>query len=80
MTSKKLKRVKTESRKDQLYYRIKRDYIRNVIATIPCNISSYSDVIRFSESYKDPDYTESDVETLYSKIEKDVYETIQNQE
>ncbi len=30
----------------------------------------------FSESYKEPDYTESDVNKLYSEIEKDVNETI----
>ena len=30
----------------------------------------------FSESYEDPDYTERDVEQLYSEIEKDVKETI----
>ena len=34
-----------ESRKAHLDYRIKRDYISNGIATIPCQISSYSDVI-----------------------------------
>ena len=34
-----------ESRKGHLDYRIKRDYIRNGIATIPCRISDYSDVI-----------------------------------
>ena len=34
-----------ESRKGHLDYRIKRDYIRNGIATIPCKISDYSDVI-----------------------------------
>ncbi|MCR4908774.1 MAG: hypothetical protein K5985_08070 [Lachnospiraceae bacterium] len=34
-----------ESRKGHLDYRIKRDYISNGIATIPCRISDYSDVI-----------------------------------
>lgn len=34
-----------ESRKAHLDYRIKRDYVRNGIATIPCQISDYSDVI-----------------------------------
>ena len=34
-----------ESRKGNLDYRIKRDYIRNGIARIPCKISDYSDVI-----------------------------------
>ena len=34
-----------ESREGHLDYRIKRDYIRNGIATIPCSISDYSDVI-----------------------------------
>lgn len=34
-----------ESRKGHLDYRIKRDYVRNGIATIPCRISDYSDVI-----------------------------------
>lgn len=34
-----------ESRKGNLDYRVKRDYIRNGIATIPCNITDYSDVI-----------------------------------
>ena len=34
-----------ESRKGHLDYRIKRDYIRNGIATLPCKISDYSDVI-----------------------------------
>lgn len=31
----------------------------------------------FSETYEDPDYTESEVEKLYSEIEQDVNETIQ---
>ena len=34
-----------ESREGHLDYRVKRDYIRNGIATIPCRISDYSDVI-----------------------------------
>lgn len=32
-------------RKGNLDYRVKRDYIRNGIATIPCRISDYNDVI-----------------------------------
>ena len=34
----------------------------------------------FSESYHDPNYTESDVEKLYTEIEKDVNETIREEE
>ena len=34
-----------EARRGQLDYRLKRDYVRNGIATIPCQISEYSDVI-----------------------------------
>ena len=34
-----------ESRKGHLDDRVRRDYIRNGIATIPCQISSYSDLI-----------------------------------
>ena len=34
-----------ESRKGHLDYRINRDYIRNGIATIPCRISNYSEVM-----------------------------------
>ena len=34
-----------EARKGHLDYRVKRDYVRNGIATIPCQISDYSDVI-----------------------------------
>ena len=34
----------------------------------------------FSENYKDPNYTDSDVNKLYSDIEKDVYETIREEE
>lgn len=41
-----------ESRKGGLDYRIKRDYVRNGIATIPCRVSDYSDVIS-SYSVKD---------------------------
>ncbi len=130
-----------ESRKGHLDYRIKRDYIRNGIATIPCKISDYSDVIsgysvkgfetlnpdfidyvkqtaevtpdrypivlniignclsqeeketveeiilddfayelgmveKQEKSYKDAEYTEGDVERIYSEIEKRVHETI----
>ena len=34
-----------ELRRGHLDYRIKRDYVRNGIATIPCRISGYNDVI-----------------------------------
>ena len=34
-----------ESRQGHLEYRVKQDYIRNGVVTIPCNISSYNDVI-----------------------------------
>ena len=34
-----------ESRKGHLDYRLKRDYVKNGIATIPCRITDYSDVI-----------------------------------
>ena len=34
-----------ESRKSHLDYRIKRDYIRNGAAVIPCKISNFNDVI-----------------------------------
>ena len=34
-----------ESRKGNLDYRLKRDYIKNGIATLPCSISDYNDVI-----------------------------------
>ena len=34
-----------EKRKSNLDYRLKRDYIRNGIATLPCSISDYNDVI-----------------------------------
>ena len=33
----------------------------------------------FSGSYEEPDYSESDVKKLYSEIEKDVNETIQEE-
>ena len=36
--------------------------------------------IVFSESYKAPNYTESDVDQLYSEIEKGINETIQKEE
>ena len=35
----------SESRKADLNYLVKRDYIRNGIATIPCRVSDYNDVI-----------------------------------
>ena len=34
-----------EARKSHIDYRLKRDYIRNGIATLPCSISGYNDVI-----------------------------------
>lgn len=34
----------------------------------------------FSETYKTPNYTESDVDRLYSGIKKDIDETIQKDE
>ena len=34
----------------------------------------------FSESYDDPEYTEGDVEQLYSEIKKDVEETIREKD
>ena len=34
----------------------------------------------FSDSYEEPDYTENDVEKLYSEIERDVNETIREKE
>ena len=34
-----------ESRRGHLDYRVKRDYIRNGVATIPCHVSDYNDVI-----------------------------------
>ncbi|OON84957.1 hypothetical protein BXO88_14610 [Oribacterium sp. C9] len=34
-----------ESRKSHIDYRLEKDYIRNGIATLPCNISGYDDVI-----------------------------------
>ena len=42
-----------ESRKGNLDYRLKRDYIRNGIATLPCSISEYNDVV---SSYSVKDY------------------------
>ena len=42
-----------ESRKGNLDYRIKRDYIRNGIATLPCRIFDYNDVI---STYSVKDY------------------------
>ena len=36
--------------------------------------------VTFSDSYKDPDYTQSDVDRLYSEIEKEVKETLQEEE
>ena len=42
-----------ERRKGQLDYRIKQDYVRNGIATIPCRISDYYDVI---DPYSVQDY------------------------
>lgn len=36
--------------------------------------------IVFSESYEMPNYTESDVEKLYSEIEKDVNGTLQEED
>ena len=34
----------------------------------------------FSESFEEPDYTQSEVDKLYSEIEEDVNETIQEDE
>ena len=34
-----------ESRKGHLDYRVKRDYIRNGIAMIPCRITDYQDIV-----------------------------------
>lgn len=42
-----------ESRKSNIDHRLKRDYIRNGIATLPCSISGYNDVI---SSYSVKDY------------------------
>lgn len=44
MVSRDIKKL-FEARKGHLDYRLKRDYIRNGVATIPCRISDYSDVI-----------------------------------
>ena len=49
-----------ESRKGHLDSRIKRDYVRNGIATIPCRISDYSDVIST--------YSVKDYETLNTEF------------
>lgn len=49
-----------ESRKGHLDYRIKRDYVRHGIATIPCRISDYSDVIST--------YSVKDYETLNTEF------------
>ena len=42
-----------ESRKSRIDHRINRDYIRNGIATLPCRISDYDDVI---STYSVKDY------------------------
>lgn len=55
MASKNIVRL-FESRRGNLDYRAKRDYVRNGIATIPCRISSYDDVIS--------PYSVKDYETL----------------
>lgn len=34
----------------------------------------------FSENYEEPHYTKNDVDALFSEIEKDINETIQNSE
>ena len=44
MTKQKIARL-FESRSARLEHRLKQDYVRNGIATIPCHISDYSDVI-----------------------------------
>ena len=56
-----------ESRKGHLDYRIKRDYVRNGIATIPCRISDYSDVIST--------YSVKDYETLNTEFADYLKET-----
>ena len=62
-----------ESRKGHLDYRIKRDYIRNGIATIPCKISDYSDVI---SAYSVKDYETLNTEFVdYLKAAADVMPT-----
>ena len=48
-----------ELRKGQLDSRVKRDYVRNGIATIPCRVSSYSDLIN---PYSAPDYETANTE------------------
>jgi len=49
-----------ESRRGRLDYRIKRDYVKNGVATIPCRISDYSDVIST--------YSVKDYETLNTEF------------
>ena len=49
-----------ELRRGHLDYRIKRDYVKNGIATIPCRISDYSDVINT--------YSVKDYETLNTEF------------
>lgn len=49
-----------ESRKGHLDYRIRRDYVRNGIAAIPCRISDYGDVIST--------YSVKDYETLNTEF------------
>ena len=62
-----------ESRKGNLDYRIKRDYIRHGIATIPCRISDYSDVI---SSYSVREYETLNTEFVdYLKSAADVTPT-----
>ena len=51
-----------ESRKGHLDCRIKRDYVRNGIATIPCHITDYSDVISA--------YSVKDCETLNPEFDE----------
>ena len=49
-----------ELRRGHLDYRIKRDYVKNGIATIPCRITNYSDVINT--------YSVTDYETLNTEF------------
>ena len=49
-----------ELRRGHLDYRIKRDYVKNGIATIPCRITNYSDVINT--------YSVMDYETLNTEF------------
>ena len=61
-----------ESRKGNLDYRIKRDYIRNGIATLPCRISEYNDVI---SSYSVKDYETLNPEFVdYLKSAAEIFE------